>query len=81
MNSEKKVLYKSTLLVLRALVWSTGKVLESRVTLSMECSWYIAYPYITGEVNTFNGSVGYATQRAETWRPNEVAVCSRIADQ
>lgn len=65
---------KSTLLVMRALVWSTGKVIESRVTLSMECAWYITHPYITGEINTFAGSVGYATQRAETWRPNEMAV-------
>jgi uncharacterized protein (DUF169 family) len=66
---------KSTLLVLRALVYSTGDVLESRVTLSMECSWYIAYPYITGKVNHFPGSVGYATHRAKTWEPDQVAVC------
>ena len=65
----------STLLVLRALVFSTGGVLESRVTLSMECSWYIAYPYITGKANHFCGSVGYATHRAKTWKPDEVAVC------
>lgn len=65
----------STLRVLRALVWSTGKTLESRVTLTMECSWYIAYPYISGEVNHFPGSVGYATHRAKTWEPGETAVC------
>jgi uncharacterized protein (DUF169 family) len=61
--------------LLRAVVWSTGKVLESRVTLSMECSWYIAYPIITGEINHFLGSVGYATHRAGTWNPGEVAIC------
>ena len=66
---------RSTLLVLRALVWSTGHVLESKVTLSMECSWYIASPYITGEVNTFIGSVGFATHRAKTWAMGETAVC------
>ena len=66
---------KSTLLMMRALVWSTGKVIESKVTLSMECAWYITYPYITGKVNTFAGSVGYATQRAKTWNPNEMAIC------
>jgi len=66
---------KSTLLTLRALVYSTGKVLESRVTLTMECAWYIAYPYITGEANHFVGSVGYATHRNAVWASGQVAVC------
>lgn len=61
--------------MLRAVVWSSGKVLESRVTLSLECAWYIAYPIITGEINHFLGSVGYATHRAGTWNPGEVAIC------
>ena len=66
---------RSTQNVLRALLWSTGTILESRVTLSMECSWYIAYPYITGEINHFVGSVGYATHRGKVWEPGQIAVC------
>jgi uncharacterized protein (DUF169 family) len=39
--------------VMRALVYTTGKLWESKLTPVMGCAWMFVYPRVTGEVNYF----------------------------
>lgn len=46
-------------ILLRALSYSTGKVLTSKMTSVMGCAWLYAYPYISGEVNYLTTGLGF----------------------
>jgi uncharacterized protein (DUF169 family) len=46
-------------IVLRALSYSTGKPLTSKITPVLMCAWIFAYPYITGELNYTVTGIGY----------------------
>jgi uncharacterized protein (DUF169 family) len=46
-------------IVLRALVYTTGKVLTSKMTNVVGCAWLYAYPYVTGEVNFLTTGLGF----------------------
>jgi uncharacterized protein (DUF169 family) len=46
-------------IILRALSYSTGKVLNSRMTNIMGCAWLYAYPYLSGEVNYLTTGLGF----------------------
>lgn len=39
--------------IMRALVYTTGKLWESKLTPVMGCAWMFVYPRVTGEVNYF----------------------------
>ena len=40
-----------TEIVLRAMIYTTGKMWSSEMTTAMGCAWLFAYPYMTGELN------------------------------
>jgi uncharacterized protein (DUF169 family) len=44
---------------LRALSYSTGKVLTSKMTNVLGCAWLYAYPYVSGEVNYLTTGLGF----------------------
>ena len=46
-------------IVLRALTYTTGKVLTSKMTNVVGCAWLYAYPYISGEVNYLTTGLGF----------------------
>lgn len=60
--------------VLRATAYDNGELITSKGTLSGECAWWSAYPYTSGKTNYLIGSVGYASMRAENWKPGEVVI-------
>jgi len=47
-----------TEIVLRAMSYTTGEKLCSKMTFVMGCAWIIAYPYITGQVNYVISGLG-----------------------
>jgi uncharacterized protein (DUF169 family) len=46
-------------ILLRALAYSTGKVLTSKMTNVLGCAWLYAYPYVSGEVNYLTTGLGF----------------------
>jgi uncharacterized protein (DUF169 family) len=46
-------------ILLRALSYSTGKPLTSKITPVLMCAWIFAYPYMTGEMNYSVTGLGY----------------------
>ena len=46
-------------IILRALNYSTGKILTTRYSLVIMCSWLFIYPYISGEANFTVTGLGY----------------------
>lgn len=48
-----------TEVLLRSLAYSTGKVLVSRSTNILACSWLYAYPYLSGELNYLTTGLGF----------------------
>ena len=45
-------------IILRAMTYTTGQRLSSKMTFVMGCAWIIAYPYLTGEVNYVVSGLG-----------------------
>jgi uncharacterized protein (DUF169 family) len=45
--------------ILRALVYSSGKILQTRYSLVIICSWLFIYPYTSGEANFTVTGLGY----------------------
>ena len=43
----------------RALSYTTGKPLTSKITPVLMCAWIFAYPYVTGEMNYTVTGIGY----------------------
>ncbi len=52
MTSQAEVLF-------RALSYTTGKVITSKMTIVLGCAWLYAYPYISGEVNYLTTGLGF----------------------
>lgn len=48
-----------TEILLRALSYTTGKVLTSKMTGVLGCAWLYAYPYMSGEVNCLTTGLGF----------------------
>jgi len=46
-------------ILLRALSYSIGKPLTTKITPVLMCAWIFAYPYITGEINYTVTGIGY----------------------
>ena len=46
-------------ILLRALSYTTGKVLTSKMTNVLGCAWLYAYPYLSGEVNYLTTGLGF----------------------
>ena len=46
-------------ILLRALSYTTGKVLTSKMTSVLGCAWLYAYPYLSGEVNYLTTGIGF----------------------
>lgn len=46
-------------ILLRALSFSTGKPLTTKITPVLMCAWIFVYPYVTGELNYTVTGVGY----------------------
>jgi uncharacterized protein (DUF169 family) len=48
-----------TEIMLRALSYTTGKILTSKMTNVLGCAWLYVYPYKTGEVNYITTGLGW----------------------
>jgi uncharacterized protein (DUF169 family) len=48
-----------TEIILRALSYTTGKILTSKMTNVIGCAWLFAYPYLTGELNYMLAGIGW----------------------
>jgi uncharacterized protein (DUF169 family) len=46
-------------IILRALSYSTGKPLTTKITPVLMCAWIFFYPYVTGELNYMITGLGY----------------------
>jgi uncharacterized protein (DUF169 family) len=46
-------------IILRALSYSTGKPLTTKITPVLMCAWVFFYPYVTGELNYTITGLGY----------------------
>jgi uncharacterized protein (DUF169 family) len=46
-------------IVLRALSYSTGKPLTTKITPVLMCAWVFFYPFVTGEMNYVITGIGY----------------------
>ncbi|MBN1191709.1 MAG: DUF169 domain-containing protein [Dehalococcoidales bacterium] len=46
-------------IILRALSYSTGKPLTTKITPVLMCAWVFIYPYVTGETNYVVTGIGY----------------------
>jgi uncharacterized protein (DUF169 family) len=54
-------------IILRALLYSTGKVISSRSTIVLGCAWLYAHPFITGELNYLTAGIGYGMRVKEAF--------------
>lgn len=61
-------------LILRAMAWSTGELLESKSTPVFQCSWIYSYPQLTGKVNYVTLGAGFGTTAREAFEPGQVVV-------
>jgi uncharacterized protein (DUF169 family) len=46
-------------ILLRAYSYTTGKILNSKMTIVLGCAWLYAYPYMSGEVNYLTTGLGF----------------------
>lgn len=56
-----------TEIILRSLLYTTGKVLNSRTTIVLGCAWLYAHPFITGELNYLTAGIGYGMKVKEAF--------------
>jgi uncharacterized protein (DUF169 family) len=56
-------------IILRAMSYTTGKVLTSRMTNVVGCSWLYAYPYMSGEVNYLTTGLGFGMKAQKLFPP------------
>lgn len=56
-----------TEIILRALLYTTGKVITSRTTIVLGCAWLYAHPFITGELNYLTAGIGYGMKVKEAF--------------
>jgi len=46
-------------IILRAMSYTTGKILSSKMTNVLGCAWLYVYPYLTGEINYITAGLGF----------------------
>jgi len=56
-----------TEIILRALLYTTGKVLTSKTTIVLGCAWLYAYPYVIGELNYLTAGISYGMKVREAF--------------
>jgi uncharacterized protein (DUF169 family) len=56
-------------IILRAMTYSTGEKLSSKMTFVMGCSWIYAYPYLTGQVNYIVSGMGSGIKANQVFPP------------
>ena len=66
--------------IFRALSYSIGKPLTSKITPVLMCSWIFSYPYMTGEMNYSVTGIGYG-MRMQKVLPEGLFVISVPYDQ
>jgi len=65
---------KQAEVILRAMSYSTGELLESKTTLVMGCSWVLLYPYQTGKVNFITPEMVHGMSGRQLFAPNTMLV-------
>jgi uncharacterized protein (DUF169 family) len=48
-----------TEIILRAMSYTTGKILSSKTTNVLGCAWLYVYPYLSGELNYITAGLGF----------------------
>jgi uncharacterized protein (DUF169 family) len=61
-------------IILRAMIYSTGKVITSRMTIVMGCAWLFSYPFITGELNYMTTGIGWGIKIKGVFPPNRQVI-------
>ncbi len=56
-----------TEIIMRAISYTTGKVLTSKMTNVLGCAWLYAYPYITGEINYITTGIGFGMKQQKAF--------------
>jgi uncharacterized protein (DUF169 family) len=67
-------------IILRALNYSTGRILNSRYSLVIMCAWLFIYPYTTGEANFTVTGLGYGMKSRKVF-PEGLMLISVPFDQ
>jgi uncharacterized protein (DUF169 family) len=62
-------------IILRAMIYSTGELYESRFTPVFGCSWLFIYPYQSGKVNYAISSLEFGIKGKEIY-PDETTIIS-----
>jgi uncharacterized protein (DUF169 family) len=56
-------------IILRAMTYTTGERISSKMTFVMGCSWIYAYPYLTGKVNYILSGIGSGIKANKVFPP------------
>ncbi len=56
-----------TEIIMRAISYTTGKVLTSKMTNVLGCAWLYAYPYKTGEINYITTGIGFGMKQQKAF--------------
>jgi uncharacterized protein (DUF169 family) len=56
-------------IILRAMTYTTGEKLSSKMTFVMGCSWILVYPYETGQVNYVMSGMGSGIRANKVFPP------------
>ena len=56
-------------IIFRAMTYSTGEKISSKMTFVMGCSWIYAYPYLTGQVNYVISGMGSGIKANKVFPP------------
>jgi uncharacterized protein (DUF169 family) len=56
-------------IILRALAYTTGEKISSKMTFVMGCSWIFVYPYVTGQVNYVISGMGSGIKANKVFPP------------
>jgi uncharacterized protein (DUF169 family) len=56
-------------IILRAMTYTTGEKISSKMTFVMGCSWILVYPYLTGQVNYVISGMGSGIKANKVFPP------------
>jgi uncharacterized protein (DUF169 family) len=56
-------------IILRAMTYTTGEKISSKMTFVMGCAWIFAYPYLTGQVNYVISGMGSGIKANKVFPP------------
>ena len=56
-------------IILRAMTYTTGEKICSKMTFVMGCSWIFAYPYVSGNVNYVTSGMGSGIKANKVFEP------------